>query len=94
MKKDDRHDWAADQCLRSNFGKIAVHEGWGWDLFCFVRDNGEWPKGGQIERLKGARLMGELALSKLPAESPFKAAMNGLYVALQSREEWIREKYG
>lgn len=96
-KKPDnfsRHDYEADRCMRHPFGQKAIAEGWGWELFCFVRDNGEWPKGARVDRMKEARLRAEIALCDLPQESPFHGPLSRLFVAIQSRETWIKEKYG
>jgi hypothetical protein len=88
-----RFDREADACMRHPFGQKAIREGWGWDLYCWVRDRGDWPKGGEIDRLKGAPLRAAHAFGELPESNPFRATLEGLWKAIQGKNDWLRGKY-
>lgn len=88
-----RWDAMAADCLKHQFGQKSIKEGWGWDLFCYVRDRGFWPKGAEIDRLKDARNRAAIAIANVDTDNPMLPVLTGLWEGMAAKEEWVRRTY-
>lgn len=92
--KFNRFDADADACMRTDFGRRAISEGWGWDLFCHVRDTGEVPSDPRIlSRLKHAQARASQAMAGVSEANPMYATLLGLHHAIIRKNDWLAAKY-
>lgn len=89
-----RFDSQAEAAMRMEIGQRAIREGWGWELFCHVRDKGEVPSDSStLNRLRSAPDRAVAAMSGVSPSHPMHDTLQGLHHALIRKNDWLAGRF-
>lgn len=89
-----RFDQQAEAAMRTNLGQRAMREGWGWELFCHVRDGGDVPTEIRvINRLKAAPDRAANAMAGIPEAHKMHDVLRDLHHAMIRKNDWLCERF-